>query len=48
MAGTPVLQFRNVDTHYGPVHVLKNVNIEIHTGRSSVSSEATPRERRQR
>ncbi|MEK7252369.1 MAG: ABC transporter ATP-binding protein [Actinomycetota bacterium] len=32
MAGTPVLQFRNVDTHYGPVHVLKNVNIEIHTG----------------
>ncbi|HLE39448.1 MAG TPA: ABC transporter ATP-binding protein [Acidimicrobiia bacterium] len=32
MAGTPVLQFRNVDTHYGPVHVLKDVNLEVHAG----------------
>ena len=28
----PVLQFRNVDTHYGPVHVLKNVNMDINEG----------------
>ncbi len=30
--GTPVLEFRGVNTHYGPVHVLKNVNIEIYDG----------------
>ena len=29
---TPVLQFRNVDTYYGPVHVLKNVTIDIFEG----------------
>ncbi len=29
---TPLLEFRNVDTYYGPVHVLKNVNIEIYPG----------------
>lgn len=29
---TPVLEFRGVNTHYGPVHVLKDVNIEIHSG----------------
>ncbi len=31
-AQTPVLEFRNVNTHYGPVHVLKNVDIEIYAG----------------
>ena len=29
---TPVLEFRGVNTHYGPVHVLKDVNIKIHSG----------------
>jgi branched-chain amino acid transport system ATP-binding protein len=29
---TPVLEFRDVNTHYGPVHVLKNVDIEIYPG----------------
>lgn len=29
---TPVLEFRGVDTHYGPVHILKNVNIEVYAG----------------
>lgn len=28
----PVLEFRGVNTHYGPVHVLKDVDIEIHPG----------------
>ena len=28
----PVLEFRNVNTHYGPVHILKDVNIKIHEG----------------
>lgn len=28
----PVLEFRNVNTHYGPVHVLKDVNISIGAG----------------
>ncbi|NNF63537.1 MAG: ABC transporter ATP-binding protein [Acidimicrobiia bacterium] len=27
-----VLEFRNVNTHYGPVHVLKDVNISIGAG----------------
>ena len=31
-ARTPVLEFRGVNTHYGPVHVLKNVDIEIYPG----------------
>lgn len=30
--GQPVLEFRNVNTHYGPVHILKDVNIKIHAG----------------
>ena len=30
--GTPVLEFRGVNTHYGPVHILKDVDIEIHEG----------------
>ncbi|HHC07201.1 MAG TPA: ABC transporter ATP-binding protein [Actinobacteria bacterium] len=29
---TPVLEFRNVHTHYGPVHVLKDVSMEIRPG----------------
>jgi branched-chain amino acid transport system ATP-binding protein len=29
---TPLLEFRGVNTHYGPVHILKDVNIEIHEG----------------
>jgi branched-chain amino acid transport system ATP-binding protein len=28
----PVLEFRGVNTHYGPVHVLKDVNIQIYPG----------------
>ena len=32
MTATPVLEFRGVDTHYGPVHVLKNLNLQIHAG----------------
>jgi branched-chain amino acid transport system ATP-binding protein len=28
----PVLEFRNVNTHYGPVHILKDVNVKIHAG----------------
>ncbi len=30
--GRPVLEFRGVNTHYGPVHVLKDVDIEIFPG----------------
>ena len=32
MSGTPVLEFRDVNTHYGPVHVLKDVNLEVYAG----------------
>jgi len=32
VTATPVLEFRGVDTHYGPVHVLKNLNLQIHAG----------------
>ena len=28
-AASPVLEFRGVHTHYGPVHILKDVNISI-------------------
>ena len=28
----PVLEFRNVHTHYGPVHILKDVSLSIHEG----------------
>ncbi len=28
----PVLEFRGVNTHYGPVHILKDVDIEIFAG----------------
>ena len=30
--GGPVLEFRGVHTHYGPVHILKDVNISILKG----------------
>ena len=30
--GAPVLEFRGVHTHYGPVHILKDVNISIPKG----------------
>ena len=29
---TPVLEFRGVNIHYGPVHVLKDMNRAIHSG----------------
>ena len=29
---TPVLEFKGVNTHYGPVHILKDVDIEIYAG----------------
>lgn len=28
----PVLEFRGINIHYGPVHVLKDVDIEIYAG----------------
>jgi branched-chain amino acid transport system ATP-binding protein len=30
--GTPVLSFRGVNTHYGAVHILKDVDIDIYAG----------------
>ena len=30
--GRPVLEFRNVHTHYGPVHILKGVSLSIYEG----------------
>lgn len=32
MGGGPVLEFRNVHTHYGPVHILKDVGLSIFEG----------------
>ena len=32
MTGHPVLEFRNIHTHYGPVHILKDVSLTIHEG----------------
>ena len=32
MGDPPVLEFRNVHTHYGPVHILKDVSLAIHAG----------------
>lgn len=29
---TPILEFRGVNTHYGPVHVLKDVDLTINAG----------------
>jgi len=31
-SGRPVLEFRNVHTHYGPVHILKDVSLSIYEG----------------
>jgi len=31
-SGTPVLEFRGVNIHYGPVHVLKDMNLSINAG----------------
>jgi len=31
-SGTPVLEFRGVNIHYGPVHVLKDMDLSIHSG----------------
>ncbi len=28
----PVLQLKNINTHYGPIHILRNINIEIYPG----------------
>lgn len=28
----PVLELRDVNTHYGPIHILRNVNVEIYPG----------------
>jgi branched-chain amino acid transport system ATP-binding protein len=30
--GRPILELRNVSTHYGPVQVLRDISIEIHAG----------------
>ena len=30
--GQPVLEMRNINAHYGPVRVLRDVNIEIFPG----------------
>jgi branched-chain amino acid transport system ATP-binding protein len=30
--GKPILQLKDVTTHYGPIRVLKDVNVEIHPG----------------
>ncbi len=32
MSDQPVLEFRNVHTHYGPVHVLRDVSLSIRAG----------------
>jgi branched-chain amino acid transport system ATP-binding protein len=29
---TPVLEFRAVNTHYGPAHILKDVDLEVYAG----------------
>ena len=32
MSAVPVLEFRGVNTHYGPVHVLKDVDLVVNAG----------------
>ena len=32
----PLLEFRGVNTHYGAVHILKDVNLAIYPGNLSV------------
>ena len=29
---TSLLELRNINTHYGPIHILQDVNIEVHEG----------------
>ena len=29
---TPLLEFHNINTHYGAVHILKDVNLAIYPG----------------
>lgn len=31
-SSTPILEFRDVNIHYGPVHVLKDMNLSINSG----------------
>lgn len=31
-SGTPVLEFRGVNVHYGPVHVLKDMDLSVYAG----------------
>jgi energy-coupling factor transporter ATP-binding protein EcfA2 len=30
--GRPILELRNIDTHYGPMHILRDVSVEIYPG----------------
>ncbi len=30
--GQPLLEMQNVDTHYGPIQILRDVNVKIHPG----------------
>lgn len=32
MTTAPVLELRNICTHYGPIQMLRNVNLEVHPG----------------
>src|SRR5438094_5850623 len=29
---TPLLELRNINTHYGPIHILQDVGLEINAG----------------
>lgn len=31
-ARTPILEFRKVNTHYGPAHILKDIDLEVYAG----------------
>jgi branched-chain amino acid transport system ATP-binding protein len=30
--GAPLLSLRDINTHYGQIHILQNVNLEVHSG----------------
>src|SRR3954469_13759641 len=30
--GAPLLSLRDINTHYGPIHILQSVNLEVHPG----------------
>ena len=30
--GAPLLSLRDINTHYGPIHILQNVNLEVYSG----------------